>query len=166
MARDTYRAAKARPAVNRLMIPTGEFFPDGFDPKAYCFHTVGTCMIPEVMDGDYIIASPAAPLVRGQKVSIFFRDGRQPLIKRLLEHPAFGDLHLTVAMLNPYRALSFQMAEIECVHMIVGVYTPEKHDEAVRMNTEAEERKAARTHFYVDRRGDCMPAAKNGAVQS
>jgi hypothetical protein len=150
--------------VARLLVPKAEFFPDGVpDPEAYCFHTTGTCMIPEVMDGDYVIASPAAPLVAGKKVAVFFKDGRQPLIKRLLEHPEFGDLHIAVAMLNPYRTLRFQMAEIDRVHAIVGVYTPERHNEAVRAHEEAEARLTG-PHFYVDRSGNCLNAGRQ-AVQ-
>jgi hypothetical protein len=157
--RDTYRATRARPAVNRLLVPTKQFFPDGPDPAAYCLRGGGTCMLPEVMDGDYIIASPAARLVAGKKVIVFFHDGRPPLIKRLLEHPEFGDLHLAVAMLNPYRTLRFQMPQVECVHAVVGVYTPELHSEAVRLH-EAAEARLTQPHFYVDRSGACMQATR------
>jgi hypothetical protein len=160
MRSDTYRAVKARGPINRLLIPTGALFPDGPDPDAYCMGTVGTCMMPEVNDGDFVIVSPARALVVGEKVAIWFKCAERPLIKRLLALPVDGGGSLVVAQLNPFRTYRAPVNEVDRVHAIAGVYTPEKHEEAVRLHREAEERKLSRPRFYVDRGGACMDVAR------
>jgi len=159
--RETFRAVKARPVLNRLLVPTAEFFPNGPDPKAYCFSGRGTCMIPEVADGDFVIVSPAAELVPGKKVVIWFRDGSPPLIKRLLSYPKDGEGHLVFAMLNPYRVYRRSMDEIDRAHAIVGIYTPEQHDEAVRLHDRGLPVTAS---FIADRAGNCMRNAPRSGL--
>jgi hypothetical protein len=156
MRSDTYSAAMARPRLNRLLVPLEKFFPDGRDPTAYCCVGDGDCMAPEIGDGDTVIASPAAPLVPGQPVIVWFRDGRQLLIKRLIATPDTPENPMVIATLNPYRQFRIPMRLVDRVHRIVGNLSAQEHDQAVGLQAQAVGAAVHPPNFIVDGRGGCL----------
>jgi hypothetical protein len=113
------------------------------DRDAYAIHPEGDCMEPEIFDGVTLICSPAAPLVAGKYVVLWFRDGREPLLKRLVELPSalpdeFGLVPLApprvhVEQLNPRRSYWVPIAMLRAIDLVVAILSPEERAEALRL---------------------------------
>jgi hypothetical protein len=103
--------------------------------KAGCYALAaeGSCMAPEICDGDFVVVSPNVAPEVGKIAGIFFKDRRQPKIKRLLSMPHVGHFKnepcpgdevvpvLLVAQDNPPKRFAIPGYDIEAVHAVVAV---------------------------------------------
>ena len=106
------------------LLPTG-WIPEAWRAKAYIMGTDGTCMMPEIEDGELVLMAPDAPIRPGDIVGLHFRDRRQPLIKRLVIPVSDGATTLyglpavLVEQLNPPRRYLFSFgAEVVAIHRV------------------------------------------------
>jgi hypothetical protein len=97
------------------------------DPGGYGATVDGDCMAPLIRNGDLVVVSPAMAVRKGAIVTITFKNGRKPIVKRLAEdlrkpHPGDEVVFLVaVGMLNPPRRMFIDPAEIDCIHAVAGV---------------------------------------------
>lgn len=125
----------ALPTLGTLMIPT-DLFPNGPDRLAYACRLGGHCLEPEVFENDTAICSPAAQLVAGKFVMLWWRDDSPPSLKRLVRVPAAlpGELRFVppvtpriyVEMLNPHGIFAVGLDRLRAVHLVVAILTPEQ----------------------------------------
>ena len=125
----------AVPVPHLVEVPAA-VLPPGDDPRTYAMLLQGDCLAPVAPNGSMAIVSPASPLVPGQLVALFFRDGRSPQIKRLvalpplamlaaMDHPASTvRAAVMVEMLNPPRVLTFHLSDLSAIHAVSGVMAP------------------------------------------
>lgn len=131
-------AAPLRPATRRIPViglaQAGEdgYFDDGgypagagwdevglpevADPHAYALHVTGESMEPVFRAGDLVIASPAAPIRRDDRVVLRTRRG-EVLAKQLARRSA---RRVELRSLNPqHRDRSFDLKDVAWMHRIV-----------------------------------------------
>ncbi len=92
--------------------------------------TEGDCLAPEIGDGDGVIASPSAPLRRGDHAVLYGKKGG-PSVKRLVSVPDPKLWHrdlgpkseiipvLVVEMTNPPKWLIVPCDKLDAVHAVV-----------------------------------------------
>ena len=90
--------------------------PEIADPNAYALEIAGDSMEPVFRDGDVVIASPAAPIRRGDRVVVRTRAG-EVMTKQLQRRSARRvELH----SLNPaHPSYSFELVDVAWMHRIV-----------------------------------------------
>ena len=102
------------------------------DPAAYSMQADGNCLAPTIKNDDHIVVSPAAKLRNGMIAVIWFVDGRQPIVKRLVTVPPAGGFKpahpgdeisrvLIVEMDNPPKQFFIPAAKISVVQAVVGI---------------------------------------------
>ena len=99
-------------------------------PDAYAMQTEGDCLAPEIGDGDWVIASPSAPLRCGDYGVLYRKEGG-PSVKRLviIPDPDLWNAHsapgseiigvLVVEMTNPPKTLFVSCDKLDAVHAVV-----------------------------------------------
>ena len=144
--RDTHDPLTFKPGK-----PTGtvhgaprRWFPNGGDPDAYGLILDGDCLEPFAYHGDVAAISPATEIEVGMFVCICWKDGRQPVMKRLVMAPMKGWERILppphsdvvplaiVEQLNPPRRYQIPMDRVAAMHAVVGVIGP---DGALREGT-------------------------------
>ena len=96
---------------------------------AYGVGVDGDCLAPAILDGDTAVLSPAIKPQPRMVVAVFFKDRRQPVVKRLtfslppLLSTRGGNAQfiVIVEMDNPPRTFAIPSSEIDVVHACVGV---------------------------------------------
>ena len=90
--------------------------PEIADPHAYALAVAGDALEPVFRDGDTVIASPAAPIRRGDRVAVRLVAG-DVLLRQLARRSA---RRMELRSLNPAeRERSFDLTEIAWTHRIV-----------------------------------------------
>ena len=99
-------------------------------PDAYAMQTQGDCLAPEIGDGDWVVASPSAPLRCGDYGVLYGKEGA-PSVKRLviIPDPDLWNAHLApgsnlvavlvVEMTNPPKTLFVSCDKLDAVHAVV-----------------------------------------------
>ena len=128
----------APPLKGVLQVRPDHFFDGVVRPPAYGVELSGTCMQPEINDGDLAIVSATELPQVGDYVALFTpRRGASPLIKQLVMAPVFlvgtealaqSDLMplVIVSMLKPPRRLCFWSDELTAMHRVVGLVRREE----------------------------------------
>lgn len=121
---NTYEAAQAR------HVPGSAFISAALrpGPNTYAVKAVGDCLSPVYDDGDVLACDPDAALAVGDYVAIWWKDGRQPMVKRLtMGVPAKESWQLKglewwlcCEQHNPPRDYEFSSREVEAVHKVLG----------------------------------------------
>lgn len=111
----------------------------------YLIKVDGDCLSPEVNDGDPVVASPDAPVIRGKLVVLYPKDGGKPSVKRaiMIPPPSMMEVHpdseimplVIVEQLNPPREYRIDVDKLEAVHGVLGVIP---RGEAKLLSTAAE----------------------------
>lgn len=90
--------------------------PDIADPNAYALEISGDSMEPVFRDGDVVIASPAAPVRRGDRVVVRINTG-EVMAKQLMRQSA---RRIEVQSLNPmHQNYNFELGEVTWMHRII-----------------------------------------------
>ena len=97
----------------------------------YLIKVDGDCLSPGVNDGDSVVASPDAPVIRGKFVVLYPKDGGKPSVKRAImipppdmmeSHPDSEIMPLAIVeTLNPPRCYQVTVDKLEAVHGVLGV---------------------------------------------
>ena len=99
-------------------------------PDAYAMQLAGDCLAPEIEDGDWVVASPSAPLRCGDYGVLYRKEGG-PSVKRLVVIPDddLWNAHLNpgseiiavlvVAMTNPRKTIFISCDKLDAVHAVV-----------------------------------------------
>ncbi len=99
-------------------------------PDAYAMQVEGDCLAPGIGDGDWVIASPSAPLRCGDYGVLYGKEGG-PSVKRLviIPDPDLWNAHLApgseviailvVGMTNPPKTLFVSCDKLDAVHAVV-----------------------------------------------
>lgn len=113
------------------------------DPNAYVLDVQGAGLQPKLADGDRIVISPTAPLLRGRIVVLHFRDGCT-MARQLLCPPTPGLLSATgqvarntrgviqVETLTPAEVTTLPMSDLIAIHAVVDAMRPEERGPAPR----------------------------------
>ncbi len=115
------------PLLGTIRVPPGMV---GDDTEAYVLICDGDCLSPEANDGDYVVASPNAPLARG-KLGVLYPKGGKPALKKMVmvpppsmmtAHPDSELMPLVIfEQLNPPRGYLVTVDKLEAVHGVLGV---------------------------------------------
>lgn len=123
-ARSQQTRPASRPGVQHQGTDLGHVVVDGpRDVDAYGLIVAGDCLAPAINDGDLVIGSPHCAPEVGGLVVLHFKDGRRPMLKRLVCRPAPLSMSkgnvvglVMVATSNPPKQFGVPVTELSALH--------------------------------------------------
>lgn len=117
------------PVMNRLTLPP-RLQALRYSASTYVMVLAGSCLEPELRDGDFAIVDPEAPLEPGAFVVLWPKGGDGPILKRLVSRMTIRpeELHpdsdaiplLRIEALNPRRHYLVPIDKLLTVHAVVA----------------------------------------------